>query len=194
MAKTKVNVKADLPAINKRVQDTFKSFRRNKQTHMEAGEFVEKRVKAEARRGRPFNRSRSFPDLKSTTIDQREYLEQFNSTARTYSASRSNLTFTGQLIEAIVYELKQDQGLYSIEIQVADSERFSYRTGPNGTIKFLDLTNQELAEILDKKGFTLFDSDVIANNDNLRTRVTEIFRRTLRRAIANNNKKNNVNK
>ena len=186
---TQVKVKANLPAINKRIQDTFKLVKRNKEAHQLAGEIVEKRIQAEARAGRPLNRERSFPDLKPSTIANRDYLSTLNQTQRTFLASRSNLTLTGQLIDAILYELEQDSGLYKILIEVVDSKRVPYNTGPNSRQQNPP-DNKELAEILAKRGFVLFDGDVVANDDALRKRVSTVFRRALRRAIAVNNKVN----
>ena len=193
MAKSSVKIKADLPAIQKRIQDTFELVKKNKQAHTEAGFVVQERVKAEARRRKPLNDTRSFPPLSDKTIKRRNYLKKYNTTHKTYETSRSNLTITGQLIDAIVYELQQDQGLYKIILEVADNARLGYRTGPN-SIERNPPSNQELAEMLAEKGFVLFDPAVIAINDNLKDRVATVFKRTLRRAIAINNKVNKVNK
>ena len=185
----KVNVKADLPAIKKRIQETFELTKGNLEAHQQAGEIVEKRIRAEAKRGKPLNKDRSFPDLKTNTIRNREYLEAFNRTDNVFLPPRSNLTFTGQLIDAILYEIQNDAGLYKILIQVVDSKRIPYRTGPNSSQKNPP-NNKELAEILAKQGFILFDGDVVANDDSIRKRVSTVFRRALRRAIAVNNKVN----
>ena len=48
-----------------------------------------------------------IPPLKKKTIDKRIYLSKYNSTHPNYSARRSNLTFTGKLIDSFKTKIER---------------------------------------------------------------------------------------
>ena len=145
----------------------------------EIGKFLVSRIQLEARRAKPLNNSRSFPSLKSITKQHRDYLKKFNSTHGAFKSGRSNLTFTGQLIDAITFKVKK--GL--VEIFVEKSSRTPYKTGPNSTAKGTP-NNNKLAEILGKIGFVFMTKKGLESDPQIRKRVNNIVRRFLRRSLA----------
>ena len=175
MAKVKVNF--DARKAFKEVSQAFRSVRRSKQFQKEVGEFLVKRIQGETRRGKPYNKERSFPGLKSSTIKGRDNLSRFNKTHPSYSKARSNLTLTGQLVDSIKFKVKL--GLYTI---FPKGRRRPYRTGKNSVAKGTP-SNETLSGFLSKKGFDLFDDGVLSNDRKVTKRVNNIFRRFLRRAL-----------
>jgi len=65
--------------------------------------------------------------LKASTIRQREYLRQFNQTHTNYSARRSNVTFTGELLNALEVRVNTIKGLIVLGFKKGIHRR--YKTG-----------------------------------------------------------------
>jgi hypothetical protein len=174
----KVNIRG-LVALEKNIENTFTKVRESKQMRKDIGEFVVGRIKAEARRTKPLNDSRSFPGLKDSSKSIRKYLAALNPTHPTYKATRSNLTLTGQLINAIVYRLT---GKSVLVIEVEDSIRDPYiknRKGEIGDVK----TNREVDKDLRKRGFVLYTAKGIDSEPRVGKRINNIVKKYVRRAI-----------
>lgn len=204
MAKVKINGIAELEAD---IRSTFKKVRESQQMLKEVGEFTSARIKAEARRGKPLNGTRSFPPLKETSVIIRESLSRTNETHITYKAGRSNLTFTGQLIDAIRYMVTGTK----VSIDIEDSARAPYRTRDRlskkelgglrnsignlkATSKFVAKTrttgqltppptNKELDRDLRRRGFVLYTAKGIESDDHVLRRINNIVKKFVRRAI-----------
>jgi hypothetical protein len=130
------------------------------------GETALKNMKASVRLGKNPTTGQKYPPLKDSTIDQREYLEDFNPTSSFYRSQKSNNHFTGQLADSLGIEVTQN----NVEIGVQDDSRNPYK-GPKGTFKDTP-TNSEIAEHLadggrpvigiNKKTKTIVKNKVIA--------------------------------
>ena len=202
----KVSLKG-IPELEKSIEDTFKKVTEGKQMRDEVGTFLRDRLKSEARRARPLNDSRAFPPLKQTSIIIRESLARTNETHITYKSTRSNLTFSGQLIDAIRYFLTSTK----IIIEVENTARAPYRTrdrlstkelgGLRGSIGNLKATsefikrtrttgqdsppptNKELDQDLRRRGFVLYTAQGIESDDRVLRRINNIVKKFVRRAI-----------
>ena len=130
-------------------------------------------IKGETRSGNQLQdgKKTKFPSLKRSTRNQREYLSQFNRTHSTFSATRSNLTLTGQLVDAVKFEVNGN----TITVFVDKSNRTGYKTG-SSTLK--SITNEALAEFLDDKGFGFLGLDKKGEQI-----VVREFEAALRRAL-----------
>jgi hypothetical protein len=173
-----VNIKFDFKAATNDLLRKFNKVKRNKQMNTEIGTFVTKRIQAEARRGKPINAQRKFPKLKSLTVAQRSRLAKLNRTTSVFSPGRSNLSFTGQLIDALMFKVKKDK----IIVEVEDSRRRPYKTGADSIAKSTP-SNKDLDKILRSIGFRMFTAQGIKREPKITKRVKSIVLRTLRRAL-----------
>jgi len=179
----KVKVRFDQAAAVDRVLKVFKKVKQNKQMNKEIGEFVTDRIRFEARREKPLNNSRKFPNLKDSTIENRRRLAKFNATHPSFTPPKSNATITGQLLEAVLYRVFRG----AVEIFVSDKPRTPYRTGPSSRQKKV-ITNKEVDEFLRIIGFNIFTAKGINSDPKITKRINTIVKRTLRRALAIANK------
>lgn len=141
------------------------------------GIFATTRLRFEARKGTPLNDERNFPPLKPITIDNREYLARFNRTHPAFNEARSNVTLTGQLLNALGFQVIS-RGVELLFI----GERRPYRTGPNSVANDTP-TNQEVADYLAEKGFRVFTKKGIESDRKFSSNITQIVRRFLRRSL-----------
>ena len=175
-----VNVKFN---SQKAAEDLFAKFEKvkvNKQMNKEICTFLEARIRGEARRGKPFNNNRSFKSLESLTIENRNRLKAFNKTHPSFAPAKSNLTFTGQLIDAIICVFNGKANVISVN----NSARKPYKTGPSSSQKNPP-TNAKLYEyLLDiSSGFSLFTKKGIESDDKVFKRIKSIVLKTLRRSL-----------
>lgn len=171
----KVNI-TGIPEIEKKIEETFGKVTENKQMRKEIGEFVVGRIQGEARRGKPLNDSGTFPPLKESTKIIRQSLATKNPTHPTFSVNRSNATFSGQLIDSIVFEL----GKTVIQIFVDNTRRI-----PIVGAKDADnnKTNKEVDKDLRRRGFFLYTAKGIDSNARIGKRINNIVKKFVRRAI-----------
>ena len=204
MSKVKIT---GIPEVEKKIRETFKKVRESEQMLRDIGEFTSERIKAQARRGKPLNDDKTFPALKKTSVAIRETLAETNSTHPTFKPSRSNLTITGQLIDAIKYYVKKK----IVFIDIEDSPRTPYRTrgrlsskglksirksigNLKATSKFVAKTkttgqdsppptNKELDADLRTRGFILYTAFGIESDESVMKRINGIVKSYVRRAI-----------
>lgn len=172
----KVRIKG-IAAVERNIEQTFEKVRSSKQMRNDIGEFVVGRVQLEARRAKPLNDTRSLPDLKDSTKGIRKGLEKLNPTHPTYKANRSNLTFTGQLIDAVTWLIGKP-GV--IEIEVEDSLRTPIQTksGPGDRE-----SNKDVDADLRKRGFVMYTARGIRSEPKVLKRINNIVKKFIRRAI-----------
>lgn len=146
----------------------------------EVGDFVVERVRFEARRQRPLNSSRSFPDLKDSSIRIRDRLSDFNATTRTYNKNRSNVSFTGQLLDSLTYNVVSSRRVIVIFFK---GLRFPY-FGPKGLIKLdsKSKSNEGVAQQLFERGFVVFDNKGLGD-ETFRRRIKNIIRKYIRKNL-----------
>lgn len=143
----------------------------------EIGLFVTDRIRYQARIQQPLNSDSKFKDIKQRTIEKREYLEKYNKTHRTYEASRSNVTFTGQLLNSLGFNLVTR----GVEL-IFKGERTPYNTGPNSR-ENNPPSNAEVDEFLREKGFFIFTKKGLEESDTLQKNIVRIIRKFLRRSL-----------
>lgn len=177
MARVKVNF--DNKAFSARVTQAFQRVKRSPQLQKEIGEDLVRRIKGQARRGKPYNSARSFPALKSSTISRRKQLAKYNQTGKPFRPRLSNLTLTGQLIDAIKFKANKD----FVEIFVEDSAREPYVISSKGTLEKKPPDNNTLAGYLSEKGFQLFNGKGLRNDEKINKAIRSKVVRFLRRAL-----------
>jgi hypothetical protein len=183
MSKFKIKVNYPRVAINSRIVRQVNELLGEDGLSIEVGEIVQERIRFSARRGKPLNDSGSFKPLAPSTVENRQDLSGYNSTIDVYSPARSNLSFTGQLLNSIRYRKAKAQG-FLIEI-LFSGDRNPYKTGPNSTAKLTDAnrTNQALAKTLDDIGFTVFSKKGIEGNKELIRRIVNTVRSYIRKNL-----------
>jgi hypothetical protein len=188
MAKVSVQVKVP-KRLRKDVEVLLGRVERDRAALKEIGDFVSNRIRSEGRRGKPYNKDRSFPALEKSTIENRKYLSLFNFTSDVFSPKRSNVTLTGQLWDSIGHMILKN----TVFIQFF-GKRDPYTTGPGGKLQKLkgpNKTNQGLADMLAKgiksknglKKYVAFEASVIENDVKINKRINAIVKRYLRRAL-----------
>lgn len=149
----------------------------------EVAEFLVTRIRAEARRGRPLNDDRTFPPLRSVTKIIREELAQQNRTHPTFKLERSNITFTGQLVDSLRYILDSTK----IIIEVPNTRRRKLKQ--KGIIvesaigQRPAITNKEVDRNLRRLGFDFYTAKGINSEDKVLARINGIVKKFVRRAI-----------
>jgi hypothetical protein len=179
----RVKVKFDSVAASKKLEMQFKDkVKFNRQMNEEIGEFLVQRIRSEARRGRPLNKSRRFPNLKSSSVRSRDRLSRFNKTGGPFRPSLSNLTLTGQLLDSIKFEFARAKGVIEV---FARGKRKPYKTGPQRSARKTPISSRN--EILDaelrKKGFKAFTPQGIKAESRITKRINNIVKRFLRRSL-----------
>lgn len=109
--------------------------------------------------------------------NRKEKLKAVNSTSEFYRKGKSNLTFTGQLIDSIDYEIKKKADSNSIIIS-AKGDRKPYK-GLKGKSLDGEIKNEKVVESLKEKGFDVFGKTrqmVVAANKIVRTAMVSLLR------------------
>lgn len=172
-----VNINFNAQAAASKLLKTFKKVQENDQMQKEIGETFVKRIQGAARSGKPLNNNGSFPELKETTKRIKELLKELNPVDKSYKKGKSNVTFTGQFLDAITFKVLRR----GVQIFVEDSARFPVETlrGPEKETP----NNADLDKDLRKRGFKVYTAQGIKKNDKLAKRLKSIVLRTLRRAL-----------
>ena len=139
MAKT--NVDKVIDKLYKRLKDVTK----DKKLLQEIGEFSVDRIQRTTRSGKDVD-GRPLAPLASSTIGQRKYLEEFNNTHENYRNRRANLTFTGELSDALRFRISGNKINFSF---IGTHKK--YKTGKTRKrkgSKSKRITNAELAEVM----------------------------------------------
>jgi hypothetical protein len=155
-----------------------------------AGQLAVNNIKGRTRQGKDLsaggkadsNADRSQPPLSRSWIEQRQRLAAFNQTHPAYSPKRSNLTLTGQLLDAVSFRVKNNRA----EVFVAESTRRGYAYVPSRgprkgqTVTAKAPTNAKLAEFLGEQGRFFLglspkEKKIISN------RVRQLLRKALAR-------------
>jgi hypothetical protein len=176
----KVNIKG-IPAIERKYRDTFKKVRSSKPMLNEVGRFTVQTLQFQARRRQPLNDTGEFPDIQESTKRRRKSDAKYNKTHPAFSANRSNLTFSGQLIDAIIYLVQTS----SVVIDVANRIR-SPRVDKNGRPIDAGETNKDVDRDLRRRGFILYTKKGIEASQRYSARVNNILKTYVRRAIKAN--------
>lgn len=176
MAKTRI--KFDPSGASKRLKDKLNTVIREPEVESEIGIMLTERVRLEARRGSPLNDGRSFPELKDSSKRIRKGLAKINKPHQAFSPERSNLTFTGQLQDAISFK-RLKNGLF--ELFVSEKKRSATKgfDGKRGE----SLTNKEVDKDLRSRGFELFTGKGLKSEKKIPRLIKQILLRFLRRQL-----------
>lgn len=179
----KVTVKYPKAAIRAEIESDIKKILGQDELSNLVGGTVTERIKLNAKSGKPLNNTGTFPSLAESTIENRVRLSKLNNTASVYSPKRSNLSFTGQLLESLSFKRIQSRA-FLIEI-FFDKDRTPYKTGQKSTAKLgeKNKTNKALAKTLDEIGFTVFSKDGIEKNRALIRRVVNEVQSFIRKKL-----------
>lgn len=123
-----------------------------------------------------------FPALADSTVGRRRALAKVNETHRAYSAARSNLTFTGQLIDSIkVLNVQASKAI----VEIGPTGKRRKLKGVRGKpLKVSDANNSEVYSRLKELGFLIFGKDGA-----LERKVLNLVKREMRRALSFGRKK-----
>jgi len=177
MARVKIH---GLGAVQKKIEETFDRVKSSRQMNNEIGMFVQERIKAQIRRGKPLNDTGKFPKLGKGTVKWRRKLAEFNKTHAVFKDVRSNTTITGQLVNAIKY-LLEGQGIISIGVK--NNRRVPYVIDKNGKLEKPVLTNLEVQTNLKQLGFILYTAKGLDKAPIIGKRINNIVKKYIRRAI-----------
>lgn len=171
---TSIKLKVDksgLTAKTKAIRDKAVS----KEVLTEIGETLVRLNRKNARVGKAGDGS-SFPPLSEKWKIQREKLSKVNDPHLAFGRGRSNVTFTGQLVDAIEY--KVDESNKSVTVDFSPTTRNQY-TGLNGKkIGNPGLTNSELADYFLDRGIK-----ILGLNKEMLDRVNFILTSAIRKLL-----------
>lgn len=146
----KIKVSVDSRVLDKKLEEIRRRAVSN-ELLTEIGETLVRMNAKNARTGKASDGS-SFPPLSEKWKEQRGQLSNINKTHLAYSKNRSNVTFTGQLIDGLTYSINQINK--SVDVYFNNLVRTPYKN-LNGTSRKEILTNAEIAEYLSEKGWKL---------------------------------------
>jgi len=158
--------------VARKVNEIFDDLLEDKKFLKKVGNVVVKDIKAQARLG-----ELKLPALANSTRRSRDYLAQFNTTSRFYAVDKSNVTFTGQLIDSIKSKIVDGKIVIS-----PTGSREPYITA-SGVFK-VGPDNKEVGSFLKKKGF-----EFLVVTKETKDKVSTQVLRQIRRAIRAFNKK-----
>lgn len=143
MSKAKVSFK--LNNLKQKIKKLTKELKSEK-----FGETITDDIKRKIRKdGTNFKTNRPHKGLASSTVERRKYLAKYNKTHSAYSPSKSNLTFTGRLINSIKARIQSKGTSIIMKIDVRGTHA-PYK-GKSGEIGGR-ISNKEIRSNLAKQG------------------------------------------
>ena len=161
----KVNVR--LPTLLK-IQAVFSS----EKVSGRIARFAIRRIKDKSREGDSLKTGKPFKPLTNATDRRKEMLAQLNKVSKFYVPGISNVTFTGQLLNAITFKLKNGLAGKLINIFVKDSKRRPVK-GLRGK-KLKSKTNKQVAEEVAENGRPILGMDSEGTRQIKRILLSEI--------------------
>ena len=117
------------------------------------GRTVVKRIKRVTRSGVSTVTEKRFKGLKRSTIRARKSLARFNTTHARYGSRKSNLTFSGQLVNATAFARFNKKDGAELNFFVRPTTRKPYKTKSGRPVKVKNpIDNARLAEIMADNG------------------------------------------
>lgn len=171
MAKMKVSLNAK--GLGSSFQKHLQVMKRNPELLKEVGDYTVAQIKG---RVRSMSDDYKMPDLKQNTKHIRRALSKNgkNETHKTFNKDRSNLTFSGELLDSLTHSANQATGNVTITVE-GEHSRAQRKDGSYiGDAK----SNKQIAKELAARGFRfLFLSEKV--KDVLKYKVTANLRRQL---------------
>jgi hypothetical protein len=175
LAKVKIR---GIEAIQSKIEKMFGDVRTGEQMRNEVGTFVVSKIQLEARRRKPLNDDRAFPELSPKSKGIRKYLGAYNILHPAFKADRSNLTLTGQLIDAITYRLNST--FFTIEVKNDSREPYLINKKLESSEP---ITNKQVDANVRALGFELYTASGIKSDPKVMRRIQSILKKYVRRAI-----------
>jgi hypothetical protein len=147
-----------------------------------------KDIQQTARSGVSPATGRKFAKLKDSTIKNRKRLAKLNPTHPDYSTGKSNLTFTGQLINAIRSLVVRFGSEVRINIFVDASTRKPYRTGKKSRAKKTP-RNDQLAKYLETEDGKRKARTLLGVTEKQQQKIVRIFDKYLKLELTKINKR-----
>lgn len=167
----KPTVKFDFSGLDKKLNSVSKVLDADELV-TDIGNTAIKRIKGVTRTGKEIESGSSQPALSQESKDSRKQLAKRNRTHSTFSPGRSNLTFTGQLLDSLTF--KKIRGGVRIE---PSGSRKPYKGGSKKV-----LTNKQVAGLLakmkPKRVFLGVDNEMVKQ---IKSIIKRFLRRKLRR-------------
>lgn len=163
--------------IEARIIAAAKEILANADLKKEVGDFAVERLKYQARIRKPFNRFGFFPTLAPSTVNQRRYLGKYNATHPVFKPETSNLTITGEFLDALTW---MDEGNAILRLGFTGMHK-PYK-GSKGQRISKTIMNDTLAKYLSEWGYKVFDNSLQDNEQFIR-RIKTICLRYIRRGL-----------
>lgn len=140
----------NIDKLANRLRRLLKDVSEDKTMLTEIATFTVDRIVKSTRSGKSIPKGEKLADLATPwTVVNRNYLSKFNNTHELYKKGRSNLTFTGQLLDSFRYFIKNNEISFRF---IGDHK--PYKTGKTRKRKkkksASKISNAELAEYMEK--------------------------------------------
>jgi hypothetical protein len=171
---TSIKIKVDksgLTAKTKAIRDEAVS----REVLTEIGESLVRLNRKNARTGKAGDGS-SFPPLSEKWKIERDKLSKVNDTHLAFGRGRSNATFTGQLIDAIDYEIDETQKSVTVDFNPTTRNQYTGLEGKK--IGKPGQTNSEVAESFLSRGVK-----ILGMSQEMRDRVNFILTAAIRKLL-----------
>lgn len=167
-----------LKAVRSRLEKVFSEILKDSSQVNEIGDALAEEHKRLLRTGvSPATSSRLKP-LTKETKKKRNYLSKYNATHEKFSAGKSNLTFTGQLVEAITFKFV-NPNRFDIFVKSDRREPYSGKSGPySSNIPNNIPNNAEVAKYQKEMG-----RPMLGITEKMRGIVNRLVIRNLRRLL-----------
>lgn len=172
----------NLDRVKANVKNTMENALKDVTLRKEIGKQARDTMVALSKTGKDPSNGRFFKALKKSTVKRRRELADLgNTTTDVYSPEKSNLSFTGQLLNSVKVIVKAGDSIITIK---ATGGREAYKTGKASTAKNTP-SNEKLMEIhMGGKGvparrFLGMSKKALGSS---KRKVIEFLRRKLRRA------------
>lgn len=171
MAKTKAEIKG-LDVVSRDIKTFINNVIKEKQILNDVGDLASKQIALQTRARQKDYRQ---PGLQKSSIKRRETLIKQGNGSEFAKPKQSNLTLSGQLLDAITHKINQSTGFITIFFKEG-RKPYKGKSGQNLEQK----TNKEIVQDLDTRGFKFFFI-----SDRLKTQLESKIKSYLRQKLSN---------
>lgn len=176
MAKVSFNSKSAAAQLIRELNKVKKSDR----LEADICDFVEETVKRRARSGKPLNDIGKFPSLRELTIANRERLAKLNRTHPSFKPGKSNVTLTGQLVDAVTCFFRGR----TFQVGIADTIRKPYKISKKKKQKNTPTNSELQGHLLDiNKNFAIVTAKGLKKSTILK-QLTKLIIKATRRQLS----------
>lgn len=171
MAKTKAEI-IGLDTVTKNLKTFIKNVVKEKDILNELGDTASKQISLQTKSKQKDYRQ---PDLKKSSIKRRESLIKQGNGSEFAKPKQSNLTLSGQLLNALTYKINQSTGFITLFFKEG---RRPYKGKSGQSLE--QKTNREIVQDLDARGFKFFFI-----SDRLKAQLESKLKAYIRRKLSN---------